>query len=187
MSDAVSRLALGPFPAAALTLAGLALAGFTGGAGTALLMDAGSDTGVQQNVSVQSATSQAGLTSTPPSTQPSSETPASSGPATSTAPARSESLPSSTSPRSRQANGSTDSNRGAESPPQAGTSVTARQRASPQPYRPAPAAPVSPVVPPPPAPDPVATPPLIQIPDVTLTRAPVLPQQPIPIREIQIG
>lgn len=192
MSDVVSRRALGPVPVTALTLAGLALVGFTGGAGAALFVDAGGDTGGQHDVSVHPATSQAGLTSTPPTMTPptmqqSSEASAESEPATSTAPARSESSHSATSPRSHPATGSAESNSGTGAQPPARASVAPRQQADPQPYRPAPAAPVATVAPPPPPPPPEAAPPLISIPDVTLTRAPVIPQQPIPIREVQIG
>lgn len=186
MSDIVSRAAINPFPATAVVLAGLALVGFTGGAGTALLMDAAGDIEARQDASVHPATSQAGLTSTPLTAQPSSGTWSPPEPATSTAPAKAASPPSSTSTRSHPATGSTDSNIGSESQPPARVPIVPRQQANAKPYRPGPAAPVTAVAPPPPPP-PAAAPPLIPIPDVTLTRAPVVPQQPIPIREIQIG
>ena len=107
MSDIVSRAAINPFPATAVVLAGLALVGFTGGAGTALLMDAAGDIEARQDASVHPATSQAGLTSTPLTAQPSSGTWSPPEPATSTAPAKAASPPSSTSTRSHPATGST--------------------------------------------------------------------------------
>lgn len=169
MSNAVSRLAIGPFPAAALTLAGLALVGFTGGATTALMMNSGSGTDTQE-VSVHQATNQAGLTSTPTPTTPSAGTSLVTEAATSTASPKSESLPPSTSTTPRPAIGSAAANR--ESPPPVRVPVAPNRPVNPQPYRPAPAPqPGPPPPPPPPVPE---RPPVINIPLLPVNPPPVI-------------
>lgn len=168
MSDAAWRLSIGSFPATALALAGLALVGFTGGAGTALLMDAGSAFESDSEVSVHPITNQAGLTAMPTTARPLAESPSVAEPATSTAPAKSESLHSSTSTSPRQPAGSAGASR--ESQPPARVPVAPPRPVSPQPYRPAPA-PAPELEPPAPPP---ARPPAINIPLLPVNPPPVI-------------
>lgn len=190
MMNAVPRPFNGPLSTTALALAGLALIGFTGGAGTAMLMDAGTGEATHEGAEVHPVTNQAGLTSAPTTARPSAETASSAQesaePATSTAPAKSESLPSSTAGTTERhpTGSSVPAGTNRSTPPAARAPVPPPRTVNVQPYQP-PAAPPAP--PPPPAAAPPPAPPAVQIPDVTLTRAPLVPQQPIQIQELRIG
>lgn len=169
------RAAFRSIPNSALVLVGLALVGFTGGAASAQLT--GETTAATGPESLAPpAIHQAGLTVSDTPDALATMSARSTTPATSTAPMSSESLSSSTKSSAQPATAAAPAR-------QAPTHIPAAPAPryvpapAPAPYRPAPA----------PAPAPAPRPPVIQIPDFTLTRAPVVPQQPIQIQELHIG
>lgn len=176
MSDAAWRLSIGSFPATALAFAGLALVGFTGGAGTALLMDAGSAFESDSEVSVHPATNQAGLTATPTTARPLAESRTVAEPATSTAPAKSESQP--------PPDGTPSGRAGSDGPalPAARAPVAPPRQASSEHYQPAPAPPSAQPQPPPPPPAAPTRPPAISIPLLPVNPPPVIEPKSITIR-----
>lgn len=185
MSGGLSRLPIAPLPATVLTLAGLALVGFAGGAGTALLTAPETIPGADSRATEEVAIDQAGITVT---RAPSSlATSLSTSIATSTAPAASvtssSTTSSATSGSSTVPTRPTQARRGPSSPAPvpapAPRAVAAPQQHVPAPQQAPPPQP-EPAVPPP-------IPPLIDIPAITLTRQPVIPQQPIQIQELRIG
>lgn len=177
MSDAAWRLSIGSFPAIALALAGLALVGFTGGAGTALLMDAGSAFESDSEVSVHPTTNQAGLIAMPTTARPLAESPSMAEPATSTAPTKSESQP----PPDKTPSGRAVSDGPAL--PAARAPVAPPRQASSEHSQPAPAAPsAQPQPPPPPPPAAPTRPPAISIPLLPVNPPPVIEPKSITIR-----
>lgn len=169
-----------------MALAGLALLGFSAGAGAAWLTEGTATASAAGPVppSVQ----QAGLTSPAPSTtsaqSPSSTAPSSTAPTstppTSTAPVSSERLPSSRRASSAARPAAESAPVAPARPPAVRVPVVPAQPAAPAPYRPAPA----PAPRPAPPPDPAPVPPPLAF-DVPLL--PVNPQPVIEPRVVTIG
>lgn len=174
MSKAASSTTLGPLPVTLLVFVGLAALGFSGGAGTALVMGPAVEPSAQEESASLPAPNQFGLSSA--DTPPQSEDPSagnSSSPSTSTAAIRSSEASSPTSDT--------------ETAPQSGSSRPATsadtwvpqapaRQANPNHYRPAPAPQPAPPAQPPPPPPP-AQPPLPAI------NIPLLPVNPPPVVE----
>ena len=171
MSKAASSTTLGPLPVTLLVFVGLAALGFSGGAGTALVMGPAVEPSAREESASQPAPNQFGLSSA--DTPPQSEDPSagnSSSPSTSTAAIRSSEASSLTSDT--------------ETAPQSGSSRPATsadtwvpqapaRQANPNHYRPAPA--------PQPAPQPAPPPPAQPAPPAI--NIPLLPVNPPPVVE----
>lgn len=175
---------LGSFSIVSASFVGLALVGFTAGAGMGWISQDEAYAATTE-APVQPSVHQSGLAATPTVTPSSSRSEPAATPATSTARVTSESSPSSTSREPAPSRAQLP--RRAANPPAVGAPVAPVQQPAPVPYRPAPAPRLAP--PPAPAPPAPVAPPAFefQFPDLTLTQAPVAPQPHIPIQEIRIG